>query len=578
MKILQRKQFFPSYHSAYAVRRTLYAVLFLLTCFSFSLRLEAAVGEKAMVVTSDPRATQTALEILKQGGNAIDAAVAAQWVLNVVQPNASGIGGSGYLLFYDIGIQRILFFDGSVKAPEEAFPKMFLDKTGQLLPYQERSMGGLAVGVPGLLKLLEQVHGLYGTKKFSFGKLFDAAIEYAEKKTEVSASLANALQKNRDRLTLLGGDQGVFFDHREVLLQGQKLLQPDLAKTFRLIQAKGTEAFYKGKIAKAIIAAVQKNHFRNGFLSYRDLERYEIAKRNPAHGSYQDYDVFSAGPPSRGGVELLMALNVISHFGVSGLGRVAEAYHLLGETQKVAFSVNPLVADPDYFDIPTEAFLSEDWAKKRADTIKLDRVIPSEKKEKNFFEENRNPEKSSILIVDSQGNMVALSATLGDALGSGVLVPGYGFFLNNQLTDFDTRLETMDHPDAANVPAGGQRPQTQVAPTFIFQKGKPSFILNTSGELRPAAALLNLLVHKIDFNESCENAVKAPRILDREGALQMGPELYKDEVLRLKLALLGHKVEEDHALGGVQMICFDNESDKITGATDFGGSGEAEGF
>lgn len=531
-----------------------------------------------MAVTSDPRATQAALEILQQGGNALDAAVAAQAVLNVVQPHVSGIGGSGYLLFYDVGTRSIRFFDGSVKAPDEAFPKMFLSESGEPLPYRERSTGGLAVGVPGLLKLLAEVHALYGTAKFPFKKLLDPAIQNAEGGVDVSASLAQALLDHQERLALFDANKKVFFKDGQALKEGQKFFQPDLANTFRLIQDQGVDAFYKGKIARAMVKAVQRDPSREGLLGYRDLEHYDIVKRDPVHGNYQGYDIFSAGPPSAGGVKLLRLLNLMSDSGVSKLGKTAETYHLLEEAQKLASPQGSLVADPDYFDVPVGELLSQEWAQQRAGLIKLDRVLPSGKMKKDIPERGKDPLSSSILIVDAQGNLVALSATLGDAFGSAVQVPDYGFFLNDQLTDFDTDPAAIQDPEASNIPASGQRPVNSAAPVFVFKEGKPYLILNAPGSGNPEAVLLNVLMHKIDFNDSCEGALTAPRVLDRGGVMQMESGLYQDEMLRLKLELLGHKVEKKEAIGNAQMVCFEEEFDKITGESDPRGRDAAAGL
>lgn len=545
---------------------------------SFSPCGYAATGEKAMVVTPDRRATQTALEILKQGGNAIDAAIAAQWVLNVVQPQTSGIGGSGYLLFYDIGTKRILFFDGSVKAPAEVTPQMFFEKKGGLLSYRDRSTGGLAVGVPGLLKLFNEVHGLYGTKKFPFPKLLDPAIQYAEAGAELSPLLADSLKDNDERLTLFEEGKAVFFAKGQLPQVREKIIQSDLAKAFKLIQAKGTHAFYEGEIAKAMVRAVRKDPVRAGFLNYRDLEHYKIAKRDPVHGNYQDYDIFTSSPPSTGGVALVRALNLLSQFGVAGLRKTAEAYHLLGEVQKLAFSSRSARADPDFFDIPLENILSQEWAKSRAATIQFDKVLPAQETEESALEEGKHSESSSILIVDTHGNIVALSATLGDAFGSAVAVPGFGFFLNNQLADFDTNPQTLEDKESANIPSGGQRPCSGAVPTFLFKEGKPSFVLNAVGNGDSAAALLNVLVHKIDLNESAEEALQAPRVLSHGKVLQMEPKLYDDAILRLKLQLLDYKLEKKEPLGIVQMIFFSDPFGKIEGESDPRGPGDAEGI
>ena len=545
----------------------------------FSPLLCAATGEKTMVVSSDPRATQAALEVLKQGGNAVDAAVAAEWVLNVVEPQASGIGGGGLFLFYDIGTRRILSFDGSVKAPSRAFPKMFLDKSGKLLPYQpERNTGGLPVGVPGLLKLAEEVHAKYGTHKFSFEKLLEPAIHDAENGTEVSAALAEAIRENSNRLTLLDPARTVFFENGIPLKEGLKFSQPELAKTFRLIQVKGTKAFYEGAIAKAIALAVRKNIYRAGLLNERDLEDYTVAARGPIHVTYQGYDLFSAGPPADGGVMLFRGLNLLSRFDVPGFGQVSETYHLLGETQKVAFSNRSGVADPDLFDVPLNELLSETWAQDRTNAIKFDQVLKSDEMKVEGPEKGRKRTGSSVMIVDTQGNIAVLAATLGDSFGSALKVPGYGFFLNDQLTDFTADPSSVKNSKSPGLVSGGQRPRGPEAPVFIFKEGKPSISLNAYGPDDPTAVLLNVVVQKLDLGASCLGAVGFPRLLVQDRALRMEPALYAQEMIRLKLALLGHDIKKEASLGFAQIVCFDEGSGRIEGESDPRDNGEAAGF
>ena len=519
-----------------SVRLTPYVLL--LSVF-LSAPLYAATGDKAMIVSPDSRATQAALEVLKQGGNAVDAAVTAQWVLNVVEPQASGIGGGGLFLFYDIGTRRILSFDGSAKAPAKAFPKMFLDESGKPLPYQpEKNTGGLPVGVPGLLKLTEEVHAKYGTHKFPFAKLMEPAIHQAEDGAEVSATLAEALRENAKRLVLLDPERTVFFKNGAPLGEGQKFSQPELAKAFRLIQAKGAEAFYRGAIAKAIARAVRKNAYRSGLLDGKDLEDYTIAARDPIHATYQGYDLFSAGPPADGGVMLFRGLNLLSRFGISGFGQVSETYHLLGETQKIAFSNRSGVADPDLFNIPLKELLSDTWAQDRTHVIKFDQVLKSDKIKVEGPERGRKHAGSSIMIVDPQGNIAILAATLGDAFGSALKVPGYGFFLNDLLTNFTADPSSVKDPQSAELISGGQRPRGPEAPAFIFKNGRPSFLLNAYGPDDPAAVLLNVMVQKIDLGASCSGAVGSPRLLVRNRVLRMESGLYDREMIRLKLALL----------------------------------------
>ena len=545
----------------------------------FPLVLQAASGEKAMVVTPDPRATQAALDVLKQGGNAVDAAVTAQWMLQTVQPQSSGIGGGGFFLFYDIGTRRILFFDGSVKAPAKSFPGMFLDKGGKLLAYQpDRNTGGMPVGVPGLLKLAEEVHAKYGTHKFPFAKLFEPAILRAEEGTEVSASLAKALRENAKRLALLDPQREIFFQQGAPLQEGQKFSQPELAKTFRLIQSKGTAAFYKGAIATALLRAVRKDAYRPGELSGRDLEAYQVAEREPLHATYQGYDLFSAGPPADGGVTLFRALNILSHFGIPGLGQSSETYHLLGETQKVVLSDRSGVADPDLFDIPLKELLSDAWAQERAGSLKFDQILKPLEGADPKPESLKKRAGASILITDPHGNIAILTATLGDAFGAALRVPGYGFYMNDQLTDLAADPALVKDPESAALISGGQRPRGPEAPVFIFKKGKPSILLSAYGPDDPAAVLLNITVQKIDLGASCAGALEAPRLWIQDGVLGLEPGLYEKEMIRLKLDLLGHKMEKKERVGAAQIVCFEEGSDRIAGESDPRDQGEAAGY
>ncbi len=562
------------------LKKTLHSLLgFFISGFFLMVPVFGATGEKAVVVTPDPRATQAALEVLKQGGNAVDAAVTAQWVLNVVAPQSSGIGGGGLLLFYDIGTRRILSFDGSVKAPAKASPEMFLDASGKLLSYQpERNTGGLPVGVPGILKLAEEVHAKYGTRKFPFPKLFNPAIRYAEEGTPVSADLADALRENEKRLELLDPGKAVFFESGKPFDEGQTVYQPELAKTFRLIQTRGTAPFYKGTIAKEIERTVRKSVFQPGRLRGRDFEDYRVVSRSPLHATYQGYDLFTPGAPSSGGIMLFRALNILSHFGIPGLGQVPETYHLLAETQKAAFVDRDGIADPDLFDLPIQELLSEAWAQDRAGNIRFDHVVKSGGMPGQASGEGKNPAGSSIIVVDPQGNIVVLSATLGDVFGSALRVEEYGFFLNNLIADLAADPSATEDPQSPELVSGGQRPRGPEAPVFVFKDGKPSLIANAYGAEDPAAILFNMLVQKIDLGASCAGAVESPRVLTRGDELRVESAINEQESVRVKLDLLGHKIKNEELLGIAQMVCFDEGSGRITGESDFRADGEAAGF
>ena len=275
---------------------------------------------------------------------------------------------------------------------------------------------------------------------------------------------------------------------------------------------------------------------------------------------------------------LFRGLHLLSRFGIPGFGQAPETYHLLGETQKVAFSNRSGVADPDLFDIPLKELLSEAWAQDRMGSIKFDQVLKPDEMKSEVPGEGRKRTGSSVTIVDPQGNIAIFAATLGDAFGSALKVPGYGFFLNNLLTDFTADPSSIKSPQSSELISGGQRPRGPDAPVLIFKKGKPSILLNAYGPDDPAAVLLNVMIQKIDLGASCSEALESPRILAQGGVLRMESGLYDQEMIRLKLALLGHDIEKESTLGLTQIVCFEEGSGRIEGESDPRANGEAAGF
>lgn len=563
------------------LKKTL-AFTFLLPCLFFNaLPLgRAAVYEKTAVVTSEPLATQAALEVLKAGGNAVDAAVAAQWILSVVQPHACGPGGSAQFLFYDAAMRRVLFFDGNIRAPGKASRGMFLDEKGELPDYTpDRNTGGFSVGVPGWLLLLEEVHAEFGTRKFSFARLLDPAVRQAAEGIEVSESLARALRRHLSRLKLTKAFSEDFQKNGQPLAEGQKWKQPALAKAYRMIQEKGSrQAFYEGAIGKAMVRAVQKCPFYPGLINFRDLESYKVVRRNPVHGTYQGYDLFSFSAPSAGGILTLEALNVLAQFDVPGLAKSPDIFHLLQETQKITFSNCSAVADPDFYEIPEAALLAPQRGQALAGKIKFEKTYKPEKTKDTFADPVQDPVRASVLVADDKGNLVIVISSLGDALGAAVRVPEFGFFLNNQMTDFDSTPEIVRDPEAANGIAPGQRPRNREAPFFVFDQGRPRLMAAAYGPEEPAGVLLNLLTLSLGIGTSCKEAIEAPRVLNVQGVMKMEPPLFRDGLLRTRLELLGQRLEEKEALGLADMICFESNSGKISVETDPRGSGEAAGF
>ena len=542
--------------------------------------LQAATGRKAMVVTADAHATAAALEILERGGNAVDAAVAAQWVLNVVEPGSSGIGGGGFFLYYDAATKRILAFDGREKAPAEVFPEMFLDETGEPYPFKpERITGGLAVGVPGTLKLLKEVHDRYGTRQFSFASLFDPAIRLAEQGFPVTPRLAKYMEEEKGRLGMFEASRRIFLDENgNGIRAGQILRQQDLGATFRLIQKKGPKVFYEGEIAADIVKAVQKAPFHPGFMKRSDLKEYRVAVRQAVRGSYRGHDIFSMGPPSSGGTTFIEILHILEPYNIRTLGTRVDGYHLLSEAQKVAFQDrNRYLGDPEFSKIPLKRILSKQFAKERSDGIHFSMAIPtSQAAVRPLALEGTHT--SHMSIVDAWGNAVAYTTTIEEIFGSGMVVPGRGFILNNELTDFDAVPRDFEGKLMPNAPEGDKRPRSSMTPTFVFRRGKLVMVLGSPGGSKIIGAVLNVFIHAVDFGMPIEQAVAAPRMINRDGPIEMEPLLFNNADLRRELERRGHPLIPSEPFGNVQAIQIDPEEGILTGAGDPRGEGSAQGY
>ncbi len=551
---------------------------FVFTCFHSPA--DAALGRKAMVATADTHATRVAYEVLQRGGNAVDAAIAAQWVLNVVEPGSSGIGGGGFFLYYEAASKRVHFFDGREKAPGEAYPEMFLDKHKK--PYRfypEAISGGLPVGVPGTLKLLSEVHEQFGSKKFTFGDLFRPAIELAESGFPVSERLSRYIEQERKRLKKFEASRKIFLNkNKKAWKPGEILVQEDLAKTFRLIQQQGITVFYEGEIAEAIVNAVRSAPFHPGVMTKEDLLYYQVERRDPVHSTYREYDLFSAPPPSSGGITLFEALNILEHFPLKEYGMTPDGVHVLSEAQKLAFrDRNITIGDPDLVKAPMEKLLAKDYAKKLAQEISLKEVIPSlEAASRPLKLENTHT--SHISIVDEQGNMAAFTTTIEYIFGCGMVVPGYGIVLNNELTDFDLNPRNEKGELMPNAPEGDKRPRSSMTPTIIFKKGEPFMVVGSPGGSKIIGTVLNVIVNVIDFGYTLEDAMKAPRLINRDGPIEMETELYRNRFLKRELERRGHPIWDAQVLGNVQAILFDREEDFIYGASDPRADGEAMGY
>lgn len=550
-----------------------------------------------MVVTSHPYATDAALEILQAGGNAVDAAIAAQWMLNVVEPQSSGIGGGGFFLYYDAKTKGVFAFDGREKAPAKAFPEMFLDRSGNPIPfYPNRITGGLAVGVPGTLKLLKRVHERFGSKKFRFEELFQPAVRLAKEGIPVSKRMADAIRTEEGRLKLFEASRNLFFHPEgERYKKDEILIQPGLAKTFETIARKGISAFYEGEIAKAVVKTVRESPFQPGLLGPTDLRFYEVVEREAIHGNYRGYDLFTMGPPSSGGVALIEILNILEPFSLVFYGPSVDSFHLAIEAQKFAFEDREHhLGDPDFVKVPLDKLISKDYAKKKAKEIKFDEARPVD-----FSAKEASQNTSHISIVDAEGNLVSFTTTIEHIFGSGMVVPGWGFVLNNELTDFDA--EPRSESKLANVapkghifnsvvqgaakgklrpnaPGPEKRPRSSMTPILIFRNGRPFLIAGSPGGSLIIPTVQEIVMYLIDFRLPLEQALSVPRFAARGPTVEAESSFFEDLEVVNELKRRGHPMTVLQPFGNAQAILFEAKTDQIVGVSDPRGDGTANGY
>jgi len=555
-----------------------------------------------MVVTAHPAATQAAFQILQDGGNAVDAAIAAQWVLNVAEPQSSGIGGGGFFLYYDAKTKGIYAFDGREKAPAKAVPEMFLDGAENPIQfYPHRITGGLPVGVPGTLRLLKRVHDRFGSKKFGFEQLFEPAIRLAQEGVPVSRHLAEALNDEKERLNLFDASRKIFFhEDGTPLKEKETLIQKDLAKTFETLVQKGVGVFYDGEIARAIVETVQTTHFHPGLMERTDLAFYDIVEREALHGSYRGHDIFSMGPPSSGGVALLEILNILENYSLTFYGPATDTFHLVLEAQKFAYEDRAkYLGDPDQVKIPLEKLTSKEYAKKKAGEIKFDeaRSVPELTDEASTSAAGLG-NTSHLSIRDEEGNVVSYTTTIEHTFGSAMVVPGWGFFLNNELTDFDavprepmsvttlapkgtllnTALEKSKWGLKPNAPGPEKRPRSSMTPIIVFRNGRPYIIAGSPGGSLIIPTVQEIVMYTIDFRMPPDQAVKAPRFVARGYSVEAEASFFESPAIVQELKRRGHYFVLRKPFGNAQVIFFDPKTETFIGVSDPRGDGQAKGL
>lgn len=535
---------------------------------AFCLPAAAAVtAERQMVAAAHPLAAQAGLEILRAGGTALDAAVAVQAVLGLVEPQSSGLGGGGFLLHWDATRKQVTAFDGRETAPASATPELFLGADGKPMPFPKAVIGGRAVGAPGVVAMLALAHEKHG--KLAWADLFAPAIHIAEQGFAVSPRL-NRMLGAMKQLPNTEPPRRLYFtqsDPPTPLPTGSIVRNPDYAQSLRALAANGAKTFYSGDMARAIVEAVQRADSAGG-LSLADLAAYQAKQRDPICRPYRNYHVCAMPLPTSGGVTLMQILGLLENFDMSALAPESfEAAHLFAEASRLAYADRDFyLGDSDFIDVPVKGLLDASYLRARARLMRIDRVIgpsplsPGAPAGSAALQRAPNmaadlPSTSHFSIIDANGNAVSMTGSVEAPFGSHLMAAG--FMLNNQLTDFSF-VPARDGKPVANAAGPGKRPLSSMAPVLVFDKDRKLFaVLGSPGGSRIIDYVAQTLVALIDWQLDMQAAIDLPRIVDRNSVLELeaGTALEK---FAPRLRTIGHKVEALPVFSGLQGIRVQN--------------------
>jgi gamma-glutamyltranspeptidase / glutathione hydrolase len=533
-----------------------------------------------MVAAANPLAVDAGVRMLEQGGNAIDAMVATQLVLNLVEPSASGLGGGAFLLFYDAKAKAIRAFDGREVAPAGATPKLFLDADGKPMPFLAARVGGRSVGVPGTPRLIELAHLRYG--KLPWSKVFEPAITLAEKGFPVSPRLHRSIAEDKG-LADEPAARAYFFDERgEPKAAGTILRNPAFAATLRKIAAQGADAYYTGDIARDIVSAVHA-HRNPGTLTAEDLAAYRVRDVEALCGDYRAYKLCGMPPSSSGGIAVLQILGELSRFDMSSIApSSAQAVHLISEAERLAYADrNKYVADDRFVDVPVAGLLDPGYLRERSQSIQPGKSMmkaeaghpPGVKVAYAADPVDEIPGTTQIAIIDGDGNAVSMTTTIESFFGSRIMVDG--FLLNNELTDFNF-LPVEDGVGVANSVAPGKRPRSSMAPFLVFdaKTGGLEMAMGSPGGSLIITFVAKTLVGLIDWKLDMQKAIDLPNFGSRNGPTEVEKGTPLEAVVPT-LKVMGHEVRVIDMTSGIQGIA--RVKDGLAGGADPRREGVARG-